>query len=610
MPLSLFQLAILVSATLIALVAAAAPDLNPTKNSGRPDQRPPPPPSTPRLKCKCQPNQRCWPTPSTWATFNATVSGRLIATTPVARPCYRPSYNATACAAVQQGYHYETWRQQQPGAFQYTNWELGPNGQGCLLNRSSTGSCDQGAVPVYTVKAATVDDVQATVRFAHQHNLKLVVKNTGHDLLGRSTAVGSLSLWVFFMKKIQVIDAFVPEGAPIPSGENTTTKGVGAVVLEAGVVWVDAYKAVDEHNRTVSGGGAETVGTSGGFCQSGGHGPLSPSLGLCVDNVLQYKVVTADGELRVVNAYQHADLFWAMRGGGPGFGVVVEAVYRTHPAVTMSYFQVMVGSEDRSLLAKVLRELYARQIEWSNAGWAGYVTVNRKYVALAYMRPNSDAAGARKTFGPLVTYARGLGNLTLEQEIYSDFPSYYALFLNMTSLVPEINAGFGSTLGSRLIPRTIFETEQGVDKLANTMLQVQDESPPSTDRYAIVSVAGGAVARGSSKETSLHPAWRKALVLVLVVGGWEESLSWKDQLKLQRTLTKATDKLRAITPGSGTYLNEADPNEPNFKQSFYGPNYKTLKGIKNKYDPKGLFVCRLCVGSDDWNRDEMCPRHH
>ncbi|KAF9970056.1 hypothetical protein BGZ73_007349 [Actinomortierella ambigua] len=588
--LPLVQLAILLSTTFI--VAAAAPNDDPNQ------------PLQPQLlQCKCQPHDPCWPTPSTWSSFNATVHGRLIATTPVAQPCYpsSPSYNPATCATVQKGYYYEDWRQQQPGAFQYTNWEVGQDGQGCLLSQSLTGTCAQGAVPVYSVKAATVEDVQATVRFASTHNLKLVVKNTGHDLLGRSTAAGSLNLWVFFMKKIQVVDAFVPEGAP--SG----TQGVGGVILEAGVVWKDAYKVVDEHNRTVSGGGSPTVGTSGAFCQSGGHGPLSPSVGLCVDNVLQYKVVTADGELRVVNAYQHADLFWAMRGGGPGFGVVVEAVYKTHPAVKMGYFQVTISSEDRSVIANVTREYYARHVAWSDAQWAGYGTLSQKYMVVTYMQPNGNAENALKTFGPFMDYVRGLGNVQVDNEAYTMFPSFNAYFENMTAQLPAINAGFGCILASRLIPRTLVETEQGVNQLSETMLQIHNDVATFAEQYTVALVAGGEVARGSLTETSLHPAWRKALMQILIFGGWEENMPWQDQQKVRQSMAQASDGLRTITPGSATYLNEANPDEPDFQQNFFGSIYVRLKSIKDKYDPKGLFVCHLCVGSDDWDSDQLCP---
>ena len=53
-----------------------------------------------------------------------------------------------------------------------------------------------------------------------QHNLKAVVKNTGHDYLGRSTARGGFLIWTHFMKDILYNSTFIPEGAPATT-ENT-----------------------------------------------------------------------------------------------------------------------------------------------------------------------------------------------------------------------------------------------------------------------------------------------------------------------------------------------------------------------------------------------------
>ncbi|CAF3674436.1 unnamed protein product [Rotaria socialis] len=56
-------------------------------------------------------------------------------------------------------------------------------------------------------------------------------------------------------------------------------------------------------------------------------------------------------------------------------------------------------------------------------------------------------------------------------------------------------------------------------------------------------------------------------------------------------------------------LNEADPNEPNWKQRYFGSQamYDRLKSIKQVVDPQGLFICKHWVGSDDWTSDLNCP---
>jgi hypothetical protein len=86
----------------------------------------------------------------------------------------------------------------------------------------------------------------------------------------------------------------------------------------------------------VVGGSSYSVGAAGGWVLGGGHSSLSPQYGLGVDSeskfkashyliplldVIQFEIVTPDGKLRTANQFQNQDLFWALRGGGPGFGV-------------------------------------------------------------------------------------------------------------------------------------------------------------------------------------------------------------------------------------------------------------------------------------------------
>src|SRR5262249_30214491 len=73
-----------------------------------------------------------------------------------------------------------------------------------------------------------------------------------------------------------------------------------------------------------------TVGVAG-LVQGGGFGTFSKNLGTAACNLLEAEVVTADGKVRIVNACQDADLFWALKGGGGGtFGVVTRLTLRTH----------------------------------------------------------------------------------------------------------------------------------------------------------------------------------------------------------------------------------------------------------------------------------------
>lgn len=155
--------------------------------------------------------------------------------------------------------------------FMFKNGTIGAR----YLNTSLGVPCEQGSVPVIGVDARTPQVIQAAISFALQHDLKLVVKNTGHDFLGRSTARGAFVIWTHNMKSITFDAQFTPRGAPA----NETYQ---AVIVGAGVQWYEAYDTVNQNGRMMVGGASlgGSVGAGGGWLQGGGHSALSPTYGL------------------------------------------------------------------------------------------------------------------------------------------------------------------------------------------------------------------------------------------------------------------------------------------------------------------------------------------
>ncbi len=150
------------------------------------------------------------------------------------------------------------------------------------------------------------------------------IRGGGHSYLGTSNAPDSLLIWTRRMNDITLHDAFVAQGcagreAPQP-----------AVTVGAGAIWMHTYNAVTtKGGRYVQGGGCGTVGVAG-LVQGGGFGSYSKFYGTAGAALLEAEIVTADGEVRIANACTHADLFWALKGGGGGsFGVVTRLTLRT-----------------------------------------------------------------------------------------------------------------------------------------------------------------------------------------------------------------------------------------------------------------------------------------
>jgi hypothetical protein len=61
-----------------------------------------------------------------------------------------------------------------------------------------------------------------------------------------------------------------------------------------------------------------------------------------------------------------------------------------------------------------------------------------------------------------------------------------------------------------------------------------------------------------------------------------------------------TALMERFAPGTGAYMNEADRQDPNYIQNFYGDNYVSHLATKNKYDPNNVFYCATCVGSENF----------
>jgi FAD/FMN-containing dehydrogenase len=147
---------------------------------------------------------------------------------------------------------------------------------------------------------------------AANHNIRLVVKSSGHDFLGRSVAPNSLSIWTQHLKSVQTHTSFRPQGCRTGGGGQVISR-ITAVTVGAGTPMYDVYRALDALNLTTVGGGAKSV-SLGGFMTGAGHGLLSPTYGLSADQVLEVELVTAKGEIVTANACQNRDLFWAVRG--------------------------------------------------------------------------------------------------------------------------------------------------------------------------------------------------------------------------------------------------------------------------------------------------------
>ena len=165
--------------------------------------------------------------------------------------------------------------------------------------------------PAAIVRAADAADVAHVVRLARDSGAELAVRSGGHSWAGHGTTEGGI-----------VLDLAAMNAVEIDAGSRTAWAQTGAT---AG----DYTTATAEHGLVTGFGDAATVGL-GGITLGGGMGYLTRKYGLTIDDLLAAEVVTAGGELLEVDAQNHADLFWALRGGGGNFGVATRLRFRLH----------------------------------------------------------------------------------------------------------------------------------------------------------------------------------------------------------------------------------------------------------------------------------------
>ncbi|KAJ5820416.1 hypothetical protein N7474_006007 [Penicillium riverlandense] len=565
--------------------------------------------------CRCLPNQSCWPSDHEWAALNNTLQGNLVAVRPVAAVCHEGDFDATACSAVQAQWANSTWRASEPGAVQWENWEAWPErDQSCYDTTPQNEECGQGRISLYSAIVQTTNQIQRAVQFASRHNLRLAIKNSGHDFLGRSTAPESLQILTFNMKDIQMVDNFVPKGAPKNKGEGQ------AVTMAAGVNLPELYAFVAQHNRTAIGGSAHTVGAAGGYIQGGGHSPFGAWKGMASDNALEFEVVTASGDLVTANDFQNSDLFWALRGGGGGtFGVVTSVTVRTFPEVPVvaSNLNISTAIGDPNFW-EAFSQYHAALPALNGAGGSGYYFTLPNYPVSADMSlsammilllfpEHSNASEIDQLYAPLRSKLEQIPGVMTQYET-EVFPSIYSTISTLLLGGSQSDSTGGiSMLGSRLYSRELLESADGPDRLTDAWRSIK---MGPYDQITSHVVAGGAAASNGDKiDSALNPAWRKTITHMLFSRSWSVNATLAQQTAVIKNMTDVEIPILRSVEGEdnmGAYLNEANAYEPGFQASFWGEHYPRLYYLKQKWDPAGLFISRKGVGSEDWDDAGLC----
>lgn len=566
---------------------------------------------------RVRPGQPGWPSPQDWKSLSDGLDGRLIEVTSPLSAC--PA-DPDGCAQVFRDLKNPYYIGDTVALTQTSGW---------LDAWSSTPS-------VYAVAAASTADIVRAVDFAREQRLRLVIRGGAHSYLGTSNAPDSLLIWTRHLNTVAVHDSFTPQGC------TGTVAAQPAVTVGSGAMWIDVYDAVTtKAGRYAQGGGCATVGVSG-FLLGGGFGSFSKNYGLGAAGLLEAEVVTADGQVRIANACNNPDLFWALKGGGGGtFGVVTTLTLRT--LELPPYFGSVTGtvkahSDDayHRLITTILA-FYQQQL--FNPHWGEQIQLNADNTVEFKMSVQGlDSAQARAAWQPFLDTIAAAHDFTTPEpvSIHLIAAQHYwdATYLQANhpqAIIHDDRPGsppgniywtgnreeagiFLYGYQSTWLPAALL-TAPRQRALADALFAATRHH--RTTLHLNKGLAGAPdAARVEIADTAINPAVSDAFALAIVADGQQPAFpdiaSHTPDVTAGRAvaakITRAMAELRKVAPDAGSYLNETDFFETNWQQSFWGPNYQRLAGVKNRYDPDGLFFVHHGVGSDRWSSDGFTHR--
>ncbi|KAL7625354.1 hypothetical protein AAE478_004570 [Parahypoxylon ruwenzoriense] len=547
-------------------------------------------------KCKTYLGDFLWPSNSTWNVFNLLLGGSLIETVPYASVCYDSfgNYDKDKCDFITNNWiNASIYHTEDPTSINAVLFQ----GLTCMppAFMPPGTQCTVGGYPAYAVTARNVAQIQLAVNFARNANLRLVIKNTGHDFSAKSVGMGALSIWTHNLKDIQFFKNY----------RHGYYRGP-AFKLGVGVQAFEAYEAARDQGATIVGGEGRTVGVMGGFLLGGGHSPLSSLYGLAADQVLSMEVVTADGRFVTASETSNPDLFWALGGGGGStFGVVTSVVVKAYPKIkvtTLTYILETGATVTAEQFWAALRAYFDGFITYTDAGNYEYFRVSKvgdgQFLSDMgpWFAPGISKAQLEALVAPLFAKFKALG--VEINPVYTEYDDFYdAWFANF----PVEPWGSNSIRqASRLFPKSNWQDRAKLNATFDAIKSVVE------DGGYIIAFNIAAAPRTGYPDNAVNPAWRNTVMHAIVASLWNASSPEADVEAASNRLTfDWMERWRDVSPGAGSYMSEADYIEPNFTQAFYGSKYPKLYRLKQLYDPFGVFYAHSAVGSEDWKMSEM-----
>lgn len=410
--------------------------------------------------------------------------------------------------------------------------------------------------PELILRPRNAEEVAEAVRYAASRDMKIGVRSGGHSWSASYLRDGGLLLDLRYLNELAV-------------DPDSATAQVGPAVLGG-----DLAAALAPHGLMFTGGHLPSVGL-GGYLLQGGFGWNSRKLGLGCENVTSVEVVTADGELVRADLDEHPDLFWAARGGGPGFfGVAVKFWLRVHPSpasMTSGYVFPVGALDDLLRWADDAQPSLPRHLETAivtSRNDAGELTVRLTGDALGDTREESREA------------------LTALDEIATSIGSaiQHRTFVPIT--VPELlqRNTRGYPTGARYEADNVW-TDAKSEQLLPQIHRIVEALPPAPSHFFIQ-------LWGPPREVpDMAFSMQGRMWMTCYFAGWDPA---GDDGR-GRAVTRAMQSLEPAAHG----IQLGDENLRRRPYAFMAPaNYARLQDIKAWYDPDDRFHSYLGVPAE------------
>lgn len=409
--------------------------------------------------------------------------------------------------------------------------------------------------PAAIAYCGDVTDIVSCINFAKENDILLAVRGGGHNAGGLGIADNALVIDLSSLKEIK-IDA-----------------SAKTVRVQAGCLLKEMDAATHEVGMTVPAGIFGTTGVSG-LTLGGGLGYMTRQYGLTIDNLLEAEVVLANGKLVNASAKENQDLYWALRGGGGNFGVVVSFVFKLCPVHTVYGGPMLWHIDDTKEMLTWYHDFISRA---PNNVYGFFATLTVPPVA-----PFPEQLHLKKMCGIVWCYT---GDLDKAGEVFDPIRSYNTPALDFVGpiTVPALQTLFDGLYPPGLLWYWKADFVKDLTPEAIDLhIKYANELPTPLSSMHMYPVNGAA-----SKPGKTETAWNyRDANYALVIVGVDPDPSNKE--KITNWAKNYWNEHHPYSAG-GAYVNFMMEEGEDRIRATYGENYNRLAEIKAKYDPENLF---------------------